>query len=98
MQRDEVVDIHTHNGNAHKEPMESKDCSTGSPANSKSLFAELFGKDVYDQLLRERNLRLLDQPFGRAMMMAEFCRGRDDTVGNSKSANKFGETAEDGIS
>lgn len=64
--------MHTHNENLSETQAENHSNCAKSAEREKSLFAELFGQDVYDQLLRERNLRLLDEPFGRAMMMAEF--------------------------
>lgn len=76
--RAENIYMPLRNGKAPQARLVSVNNCTERSDNGKSLFAELFGQDAYDQLLRERNLRLLDEPFGRAMMMAEFCEKEAD--------------------
>lgn len=84
-----------HNRKSSQTPAELNAGRTKRPANETSLFAKLFGKDVYDQLIRERNLRLLDEPFSRAMMMAGFRERTDGADGNSEGGNGSSEAGED---
>lgn len=84
-----------HNRKSSQTPAELNAGRTKRPANETSLITKLFGKDVYDQLIRERNLRLLDEPFSRAMMMAGFRERTDGADGNSEGGNGSSEAGED---
>lgn len=80
-----------HNEKTPQASPDSQANCTEQPEKGKSLFAVLFGQEVYDQLIKERNRRLLDEPFGRAMMMAEFCKGIGNADENLKGSNGSGE-------